>query len=52
MKLPRGLFLFLNGGVEIAEGIVEIMELITQKASEEVETGLLLVLAAALDGNI
>ena len=52
MKLSRGLFFLLDGDVEITEGIIEIMKLITQKASEEVETGLLLSLTAALDGNI
>jgi hypothetical protein len=52
MELTSCLFLFLYSNVKIIKGIIEIMKLIVQEASEEIETCLLLIFAAALDGYV
>ena len=52
MELSCGFFLLLDGHVEVIEGLVEVVQLVVKEASEEVETRLLLVLAAALDRGI
>ena len=52
MELPCWLFFLLNCDVEVVKSFVEIVELIIEQTPEEVETSLLLLLAAAFDSEV
>lgn len=52
MKLSCGFLFLLNRDIEVTQGIVEVVQLIVKQPSEEVETWLLLLLAATGDGHI
>ena len=42
MILARRLFLFLDGDIEVRQGLVEVVQLVLQQAAEEVHRALLL----------
>jgi hypothetical protein len=52
MELSCGFLFLLNCDIEVVQGIVEVVQLIVKQPSEEVETWLLLLLAATGDGHI
>jgi len=49
MKLTCSFLFLLNGNVEIIQCIIEIVELIMKQSTEEIQTRLLLLFAAAFD---
>ena len=52
MELSCGFLFLLNCDIEVVQGIVEVVQLIVKQPSEEVETWLLLLLAATSNGHI
>jgi len=52
VELTGGFLFLLDCDVEVVEGLIEVVQLVVEEASKEEQTGLPLLFAAGLDGDV